>query len=168
MELEQEVKKEMEECCPAFQSKKWEGKSHKWKNKKFIKASVPTLFYIPLPPMIGSKVSEMMKLAEDANKLSKTREDILLLFRDPSAFKTEIYLSVIDIIPNIENTVLNGTFMSSVFDGPFNAVPKFMKEMDSYLAKQDKKAKKYYVHYAYCPKCAKKVGHNFMVLFAEL
>lgn len=29
-------------------------------------------------------------------------------------------------------------------------------------------AKKYYVHYAYCPKCEKKFGHNYMILFAEV
>lgn len=40
--------------------------------------------------------------------------------------------------------------------------------MDSYLSEQNKKAANYYVHYAYCPKCAEKAGHNYMVLFAEV
>jgi len=40
--------------------------------------------------------------------------------------------------------------------------------MDAYLQKRKEEAEKYYVHYAYCPKCAKEAGHNFMVLFAQL
>jgi len=27
-------------------------------------------------------------------------------------------------------------------------------------------AKDYYVHYAYCPRCAEKFGHNYMSIFA--
>jgi hypothetical protein len=157
-----------EECCPTFHPEKWEEKTFNWDRKKFIKASVPTLFHIPLPPMIGKKITKMMKLAEEAQKLSKDKEDILLLFMDPNAFKTEMQLSVTDAVPNAENTTLSGTFISKVFDGPFNAVPKFMKQMDSYLGKSGEKAKNYYVHYAYCPKCAKEKGHNYMVLFAKV
>ncbi len=162
------MKQVKEECCPTFHPEKWEEKTFNWDRKKFIRASVPTLFHIPLPPMIGKKVTKMMKLAEEAQKLSKDKEDILLLFMDPNAFKTEMRLSVIDTVPDAENTTLSGTFISKVFDGPFNAVPKFMKQMDSYLDKSGEKAKNYYVHYAYCPKCAKEKGHNYMVLFAKV
>lgn len=48
------------------------------------------------------------------------------------------------------------------------AVPKFIKQMNGYLAAQGKKAKDYYIHYAYCPKCAKKYGDNYMILFAKI
>ena len=162
--MEQVIK----ECCPKFHSDKWDEKTFIWDHKKFIKASVPTLFHIPLPPMIGNRVTKMMKLAEDSKKLSADKEEILLLFNDPSAFKSELFLSVTDTVPNAENITLSGTFMSKVFDGAFKAVPKFIKQMDAYLAKQGKKASDYYVHYAYCPKCAKEAGHNYMVLFAEV
>ena len=47
-------------------------------------------------------------------------------------------------------------------------IPKYIKEMETRLASENKKAKDYYIHYAYCPKCAKKFGHNYMVLFAEV
>lgn len=166
--LKKEEEKLKEECCPTFHPEKWEGKTYEWNKKKFIKASVPTLFHIPLPPMIGKKVTKMVKLAEDAQRLAKNREDILLLFMDPTAFKSEMFLSVTDTVPHAENTTLTGTFVSKVFDGPFNSAPKFMKQMDAHLSKQGKKAEDYYVHYAYCPKCAKEAGHNYMVLFAAL
>ncbi|WP_273565665.1 hydrolase [Maribacter halichondriae] len=162
------IKQRNEECCPTFNLEKWDEKTHHWDHKKFIKASVPTLFHIPLPPMIGNQVTKMMRLAEDSNNLAADREDILLLFSDPSAFKSDLHLSVENTVPEAENTTLSGTYVSKVYDGPFNSVPKFIKKMDSYLKKHQQKANRYYVHYAYCPKCAKREGHNYMVLFAEL
>lgn len=157
-----------DECCPTFHHEKWDGKTFNWNNKKFIKASVPTLFHIPLPQMIGNRVTKMMRLAEDAERIAEDKQDILLLFTDPSAFKSNLLLSVTGNVPNAQNTTLSGTYISKVFDGTFNSVPKFMKEMDIFLAKEGKTAKNYYVHYAYCPKCAKRNRHNYMVLFAEL
>ena len=156
------------ECCPKFNQKKWDEKTFKWEHKQFIKASVPTFFHIPLPPLIGKKITNMMKMAEDSKKLETNKEDILLLFADPSAFRSDMYLSVTDKVPNANNTGISGTFMSKVFDGAYKEVPKFLKQMRAYLNKQHKKAKNYYVHYAYCPKCAKEAGHNYMVLFAEV
>ena len=156
------------ECCPEFHTEKWDEKTFNWNNKPFIKAAIPTLFHIPFPPMIGKKVTKMMKMAEDSNKLSENMEDVLLLFTDPTPFKSEIYLSVTGNVPNADNITISGTLMAKVFEGEYNAIPKFIKQMDAYLSKQEKIAKKYYVHYAYCPKCAKEHGHNYMVLFAEV
>lgn len=159
---------EKQECCPKFNSEKWNEKTFDWDHKKFIKATVPTFFHIPLAPMIGKRITKMMKLAEDSKKLTSDKEDILVLFTDPYAFMSEIYLSVTDNVPNAVNTALSGKFMSKVFDGAYNDIPKFIKEMDAYLLKHHLKGQKYYVHYAYCPKCAKEAGHNYMVLFAQL
>ena len=53
------------ECCPTFHPERWDEKIFNWDHKKFIKASVPTFFHIPLPPMIGKRVTKMMKMAED-------------------------------------------------------------------------------------------------------
>ncbi|TAI48833.1 hydrolase [Flagellimonas allohymeniacidonis] len=168
MEVVKESKQIKEECCPVFHPEKWEGKTFEWNQKPFIRASVPTLFHIPLPPMIGAKVTKMVKLAEDAHKLVEDKEQVLLLFHDPSAFKSEMFLSVTGPISNSNNTTLSGTFETRVFDAPFKAIPKLMKQIDQDLAQQGKKVKDYYVHYAYCPKCAKEQGHNYMVFFAEL
>lgn len=156
------------ECCPEFHPEKWDEKTFQWDHKHFIKASIPTFFHIPFPPMIGNKVTKMMKLAEAAQKLADDKEDVLLLFTDPGAFRTELYLSVMDEVPDAENAMLTGTYFSRAFAGDYNAVPKFIRQMEDSLSKQQKKAKNYYVHYAYCPKCAKKAGHNYLVLFAEL
>lgn len=162
------MKQENEECCPTFHPEKWNEKTFVWDRKPFIKGSVPALFHRPFPPMIGKRLTKMIKLAENAKKMESNKEDILILFTDPTPFKSDMYISVTDNVPEANNTTLSGTYISKVFDGGYNAIPKFVKQMDSYLSKQDKKAQTYYVHYAYCPKCAKKAGHNYMVLFAEI
>ncbi|WP_424279232.1 hydrolase, partial [Eudoraea sp.] len=46
---------EKQECCPKFHPEKWNEKTFDWDHKKFIKATVPTFFHIPLPPMIGNR-----------------------------------------------------------------------------------------------------------------
>lgn len=159
---------ETQECCPLFNPEKWDNKEFNWNKKPFIKESMPTFFHIPFPPMIGKKIMKMCETSEKSQKALKKKEDILLLFQDPHAFKSEIFLSVTGKVPSANNVTISGTFHSKVFDGPYNAIPKFMKEMDKYLEEKEKKAKKYYVHYAYCPKCSKEKGHNYMILFAEI
>jgi hypothetical protein len=156
-----------DECCPKFVPEKWDEKTLNWENKLFIRESIPTLFHIPLPSMIGKKVAKMYNLVM-ASKADPSKQEFLLMFRDPSPFKSELYMSVTRPVEGAENTSLSGEFETRVFDGPFNAVPKFIREMQPYLAGKAKKAKDCFVHYAYCPKCAKKYNHNYMVLFAEV
>ncbi|MFA5173446.1 MAG: hydrolase [Candidatus Paceibacterota bacterium] len=159
---------ENKECCPKFNPEKWDQKTFDWYNKPFIKETIPTFFHIPFPPMIGKRITKMCKMVEDSKKAEENNEDALLLFRDPSAFKSEIYLSVTGPVLNANNANISGTFIGKVFSGSYNAVPKFIKQMNEYLAAKGEKAKDYYVHYAFCPKCAKKYGNNYMIIFAQV
>lgn len=156
------------ECCPKFNPERWDRKSFEWYGKPFIMETIPTLFHIPFFPMIGKKIAKMWKMIEESKKAEADKENILILFRDPSAFKSEIYCSVTGEVPTANNVKISGTFVARTFDGPYGAVPKFMKEMDAYLAEKQQKSKDTYVHYAYCPKCAKKYGSNYMILFAQV
>ena len=70
--------------------------------------------------------------------------------------------------PSGKMAKFSGTFISKVYDGPYNHVPKWIEDMDEYLASKGQKALKYYFHYAYCPKCVKKYGHNYCVAFAQI
>ena len=161
-------KQNTEDCCPIFRPEKWDNKTFNWKNKPFIKDSVPALFHIPSKKMLNKKITRMVKEAEFSNKLEKNKEDVLLLFADPNPFKSNIYLSVTGKVPNLNNTELSGTFIAKVFDGQYKSIPKFLKQMNILLKKQNKKVKTHYIHYAYCPKCAKTYGNNYMVLFAKV
>lgn len=157
-----------QECCPKFDVQKWDKKTFNWKDKLFIKETIPTLFHIPFPPIIGKKITKMHGMAVNADATIPDKTEALIMFRDPSAFKSEIYYAVTKELEGANNTTLSGTFEAGVFDGPYNAVPRFLKQMDLYLKEKGQTAKDYYVHYAYCPKCAKEKGHNYMILFARV
>lgn len=146
------MENQIDECCPEFDVSKWDKKREVWENRMFIKETMPTLFHMPFPPTIGKKITRMYKLVDKADAHLPDKSDTLILFRDPSAFRSEI----------------SGTFVSRVFDGKYNEIPKFIKEMDRYLNESGESAKDYYIHYAYCPLCAKKYGHNYLTLFAKV
>jgi hypothetical protein len=145
-------------CCPKFDQAKWDTKTFNWDKKPFIKETIPTFFHIPFPPMIGKKMRKMFGLATKAGAIIPDTTNALVLFRDPSAFRSEIYFSVTSDVEGANNTAISGNFVARVFDGPYNAIPRFIIEMNNYLSEQGKKAKDYYVHYAYCPKCVKNMG----------
>lgn len=157
-----------QECCPKFEVDKWDKKTFTWEKKPFIKETIPTFFHIPFPPMIGKKMRKMFGLAEKAKANIPNPTDALVMFHDPTPFKSEIFYSVTQEVEGAHNTSLSGTYIAGVFDGPYNSVPKHIKEMEKRLAEESKKAKDYFVHYSYCPKCARKYGHNYMILFAEV
>lgn len=157
-----------QECCPKFEIEKWDKKTFNWESKKFIKDTMLEFFHIPFPSAIGKKITRMWKAVEQTGASAPNKEETLILFRDPTPFRGEIYIAVEKDVPKENNVIISGNFASRVFDGGYNAIPKFIKEMEEYLAETGKKAKDYYIHYAYCPKCAKKFGHNYMILFAKI
>ena len=159
--------KRSETCCPPFNPEPWQEKTLVWDNKLFIKDSIPEFFHVPWPPMIGKVMERMWKKAETSGATGEAA-DFLCLAYDPSPWKCEYYLAVSKEVADAENVKISGTFITKVFDGPYSSVPKWIKEMDAYLAKQDKKALKYYFYYTSCPKCAKKYGHNYVVVFAQI
>jgi hypothetical protein len=91
-----------------------------------------------------------------------------MLAYDPSPWKSEFYISVTKEVPGAKNVTISGSFISKVFEGPYNAVPKWIKEMDEYLSSINKKGKRYLFYYTTCPKCAKIYGKNYVVAFAEI
>ena len=154
-------------CCGEFDTAPWDGTTHIWKEKLFIKESIPVFFHIPWPPMIGRLIWRMWGKAQKAGAAPEMNE-VLTLATDPSPWRSEWYMSVTKEVPDAENVKLSGTFFTRVFDGPYNAVPKWIKEMNKQLADEGKKAEKYYFHYTTCPKCAKQRGHNYVVAFARI
>lgn len=159
--------KDSQECCPVFDPKPWDYVTHNWIDKPFIKDYIRQFFHMPLPSQMGKIIGRMWKKAKDAGADTEMK-DFLLLAYDPSPWKSELYMSVTKEVPDAENVKLTGIFISKVFDGPYNHIPKYLNEFRRYLALTDKKAKKYYFYYTTCPKCAKKYGHNYIVAFAEI
>ena len=155
------------QCCPRFDPEPWQEKELVWKDKPFIRETVPQFMHIPLPGTFGKAVQRMWKRMEDA-KAKPDTNDFIMLATESSSWRGEIYITTIKEVPNAENVKFTGTYLTKVFDGPYNDVPKWIKKMAPYLAGKGKSAKKYYFYYTTCPKCAKKYGHNYVVTFAEV
>lgn len=166
-EKTQPVINNAEECCPPFDAAQWNNAEHHWHKKLFLKDAVPEVFHWPLPGTYAKAITRMWKKAEDAGAAPE-RTDFLLLAHDPSPFKGELYMAITKEIPGEEIARLSGTFVSKVFDGPYGKIPGYLREMNGYLASKKKKANKIYFYFPYCPKCAKKYGHNYIVALAEL
>ncbi len=152
-------------CCPEFDSKPWDKKTYVWQDKLFLKDEVVQIMHIPLN--MGKVITRMWQQVEDAKAGPETK-DFLILCYDPSPWKSELYMTVTKNIPNANIVKFNGTFISKVFEGPYQAVPQWLKQMDEYLANNNQKSLKYFIHYTYCPKCAQKYGHNYGIVFAQI
>ncbi len=155
------------QCCPKFDPEPWHDKEITWEDKLFVKDTLMQFMHIPLPGTFGKKVGRMWKKIEDAGA-SPDIKDFIMLAAESSPWKGELYINVIKEVPNAENVKLSGKYITKVFDGSYNAVPKWIKEMDQYANQKGKTVKKYYFYYTTCPKCAKIYGHNYVVAFAEV
>lgn len=156
-----------EQCCPEFDPVSWQGREVNWQDKSFIRETIPQFMHIPLPGTFGKAVSRMWQKLENAGARPEDK-DFLMLTSETSPWKGEIYINSVHDVPEAENVKLSGTFITRVFDGPYNAVPKWIKEMEDFLTGKNKTASNYYFYYTTCPKCAKKYGHNYVVVFARV
>ncbi len=94
--------------------------------------------------------------------------DFLCLSDHTSSWNMDIYLQVDKEIPNAVNTTLTGDFYCKVFEGPFQDTGKWTKEMANILKSKGLNAKKNFMWYTTCPKCAKKYGKNYVALVSQV
>lgn len=157
-----ETKKD-EVCCPKFDPTGWDGKTITWQDKKFVKAKVFTLFYIPL-----NYGSAMERIDKDVTAVGYKSPDGFCLSDATSMWNTDLYYAVDKEIPGLENTTLSGKYICKVYEGDFSKTGDWMKSFQEFVTSEKLKIKKQYSWYTTCPKCAKKYGKNYVVLFGEL
>jgi hypothetical protein len=78
-----EEKRNNDVCCPKFDKTPWDEKTHLWKDRLFIKDTIPQLFHIPLPWAINRTMARIWKRAELAGA-APDMKDFLMLAYDPS------------------------------------------------------------------------------------
>jgi hypothetical protein len=154
-------------CCPRFNPEPWDEKTHEWNGRLFIRDTITQIFHRPLPSSMKKTIGRMWKMAQDS-KADPKIEDFLLLSYDPSPWRSELYMSVTKEVPTAENVRLSGTYITKVFDGPYNSPPKWIKEMERFVESKGKKAMRYLFYFTTCPRCAKVYGHNYAVVFAQV
>ena len=152
-----------DECCPKLDPAIWNKKEFEWKDKKFIKDSVFTLFYMPLN--FGAVMTRSIKKISDAGgKLI----DGLILSEHVSMWKMNVYLAVDKKIPYAENTTISGKFVSKVYEGEYKETGNWMKDFENYIRSRKLSIEKKYTWYTTCPKCAKKYGKNYVVMLGRI
>lgn len=154
-------------CCPVFNPLPWDEVTHSWSEKPFIMETIPQFMHMPLPGVYGKAVGRLWETAKKCG-ITPGEKDFLMLAYDPSPWKSELYLAVTGEHKDAKTVKMSGTFVSKVFDGPYNDIPKYMIEMEDYVLSLGKKVDKYYFYYTTCPKCAKKYGHNYIVALGKL
>ncbi len=150
-------------CCPKFDPLPWDDKLFEWKDKKFIKDSVCTLFYMPVN--FGKVMTRLDKKVKNAGAVLP---DWLCLSDHTSKWNMDIYLAVDKELPDAENTILSGKFYSKVYEGPFKDTDKWGKDFESILKAKGLNNKKMFMWYTTCPKCAKKYGKNYVVIISQV
>lgn len=155
-------------CCPLFDPQPWNETTHVWADRPFLKDEMPQFLHIPLPGAMSKTITRMWELA-NKHEAAPENSDFLLLAYDPSPWKSELYMTLTKDLPGVPNVVkLSGNYVSKVYDGSYSQAPKYIKDMEAFLKGQGKQARRYYFYYTTCPKCAKKYGHNYIVLLAEV
>lgn len=150
-------------CCPRFNPEPWDKKVLEWHDKKFIKDRVFTFLYMP----IGfGKV--MQKIDAQVKSAGAQMEDNLCLSDHTSKWNMDLYCAVNKEVPGAQNVTLSGKFLSKVYDGDFKDTGIWCKDFESFAKQQGFEVKKWYMCYTTCPKCAKKYGHNYVVIIGKI
>jgi hypothetical protein len=150
-------------CCDPFDPEPWKDKEITWKDKMFVKDHVTSFLHIPLN--MGGKIVKNLALIDNAGAKAQYQ---LMLTDEKSMWDSDIYIDVAKEVPGAQMATLSGTFLTKVFEGPYNMAGKWAQEMAKYVESKGKKMQKLYFSYTTCPKCAKAYGKNYVVLFAQI
>lgn len=155
--------KNNEICCPEFNPIPWNEKILEWNNKKFIKDSVRTFFYMPL-----NFGPVMRRLSRKIERHHVAVPDNLGISDHTSRWNMDIYLAVDKELPDAENITLSGRFASKVYEGPYRDTTKWGKDFNAWCSQCNVHPARYFMWYTTCRKCAKKYGKNYVVMMAML
>lgn len=150
-------------CCERFDPATWEDRELTWNEKLFVKDRVRSFLHIPLN--FGAVVRRNMALIEAAGA---QEEPALMLSDENSPWGADLYIAVTKPVPSATPASLSGTFLSKVFEGPYQNVGRWMGEMHAHVAGKGRSLRKLYCYYTTCPKCAKTYGKNYVVLLAQV
>ncbi len=151
------------ECCQSFNPATWQDKIIVWDKKLFVTDHITSFLHIPLN--IGKKITSNMKLIEAAG----AKSDIQLMLTDEkSLWGADVYIAVAKEVPGARMATISGTFMTKVFEGPYQNTGIWVEEMKRFVSSKGNDLKKLYFSYTTCLKCAKIYGKNYVVLFAQI
>jgi hypothetical protein len=152
-----------DECCPQFNPEPWNEKTLAWENRRFVKDRVTSFLHIPLN--FGAVMKRNVPIIEAAGAAP---DPMVVLSDENSLWGADVYIEATKDVPNAKMAILSGTFISKVFEGPYQNMRKWIEEMKAFVTAKGKSFSKLYFYYTTCPKCAKKYGKNYVVILAQI
>jgi len=150
-------------CCPRFNPEPWQDQKITWQDKLFVKDRVRSIFHIPIN--FGKVMIRNMEKIDAVKALSP---DVVVLSDENSLWGSDLYIAVDKEVPNSDMQKISGTFLTKVFEGPYQNARKWCLEMQQNVKEKGENFNKMYFYYTTCPKCAKTYGKNYVVLLAQL
>lgn len=146
-------------CCPRFDPQPWNLQTIEWKDKRLIKDSATTFFFMPI-----NFGAAMKRLDDKIRAAGATCLDNMTLSEHTSRWKMYLYSAVDREIPGAENILLTGKFFCKVYEGEFRDTGKWVKDFMQETSSRQLKFDRMFEWYTTCPKCAKKYGKNYVVM----
>jgi len=150
-------------CCPPFEPSAYHERETVLTGRKFVKLSIPSVLHVPVG--MSGKIARASARIEAAGAAVPSP---LMLSDERSAWGSDLYLEVAREVPGLPLIELVGTYLSRVYDGPYRELGRWARETERWVKGKGREVEKLYFGYAYCPKCAKAYGHNYVTVFAKL
>lgn len=150
-------------CCPKFYPERWDRKFFDFSDMKFVKAVSKSFMHMPID--LGKVMTKVQTAIDDSE--AQAQNQYLILSKDLSAFKSVHYFMVEKDVKGFNLEKVKGTFCARVFEGNFNEIPNWFKEIEAEWTSKGKTIQEQFVFYTTCPKCAKTYGHNYIVIFTR-
>jgi hypothetical protein len=154
---------ETTECCPKFEPAPWDDKQITWQDKLFLKDRVRSFLHIPLN--FGAVMKRSMAAIQAAGAVP---DEVIVLSDENSLWGADVYIAITKEIPGARTSTLSGTFVTKVFEGPYQNMRKWVEEMKTFVQGKGRALQKLFFFYTTCPKCAKKWGKNYVVILGLL
>lgn len=150
-------------CCARVDTAFWDGGDFEWKEQLFLRDHIRAFLHMPLN--FGSVMSRDHAKVQEAEAYP---ERPFWLTDEVSPWGSDVYLAIDREVPGADIAKLSGRFLTKVFEGPYRDAGKWAAKMEQYVSEKGERAKKLFFFYATCPKCAKQLGKNQVVLFAQV
>ena len=151
------------ECCPKFDPAPWQERRVALDGKKFVRDRVRSFLRIPLN--FGAVMARNMAAIQAAGA---EPPNMLVLSDENSLWGADVYLEVSQDVPGLRMATIPGTFLAQAYEGPYRDVPKWIADLKRRIADKGKSLRRLLFFYTTCPKCARKYGRNYVVLFGQI
>ena len=152
-----------EPCCTRFNPTPWDNQTVTWNNRTFLQDRIRSFLHIPLN--FGAVMKRNMQAIDAAGAEA---ENGVVLCDENSLWGADLYIEVTRAVPGKKMTAISGTFLSSVFEGPYQNMRRWIAEVKARVAAKTFGLQKLYFYYTTCPRCAKTYGKNYIVILAQI